>query len=217
MAKAMTLIRLCTLLFLMCLFTACASTKLPVAPEAQSLKEVSKIVQHVEQNEVIPYLVSVSADTEVSKNFALESIPITSMANTLVSIFKIPSDTSDEIVKAAERNAYSDFPSRNDILAIIAVESSFNPKAFLLGNMGLMQVRKKSHIGKLKGRSLFNIEANIEIGVIILREYFIKFGCDRKAAILSYNSGDGNYSKGRFHYEYYKKFLKALSYISKIQ
>ena len=67
------------------------------------------------------------------------------------------------------------------ILAVIAVESSFNPVAeSVLGAKGLMQVMAKFHMGKvvLHGGQdvLLEPEANILIGAQILREYLRRFG-----------------------------------------
>jgi hypothetical protein len=193
------------------LLTACASTQLPIVPEAQP----KPVVQHVEQAKILPDLVSTSVDMEVSKNFALESIPTDDTSKSLSTSYKVPLSISDRIVKAADRNAYSDFPSRNDILAIIAVESSLNPSASNRGNEGLMQIRKKSHLSKLLGRNLYNIEVNIEIGSAVLREYFLQLK-SKKAAVLAYNVGIGNYIRKRIRMEYYLKYSKHLKIISKM-
>ena len=67
------------------------------------------------------------------------------------------------------------------ILAVIAVESSFNPAAeSMAGAKGLMQVMAKFHMDKvaLHGdeRVLFEADANIRIGTQILREYLRSSG-----------------------------------------
>ena len=67
------------------------------------------------------------------------------------------------------------------ILAVIAVESRFNPVAeSVLGAKGLMQVMAKFHMEKvaLHGEEdvLLEPEANIRIGAQILREYLRRFG-----------------------------------------
>ena len=67
------------------------------------------------------------------------------------------------------------------ILAVIAVESSFNPVAeSVLGAKGLMQVMAKFHMKKIALHGdrdvLLEPEANIRVGAQILREYLRRFG-----------------------------------------
>jgi membrane-bound lytic murein transglycosylase MltF len=188
-----------------------------VAPEAQYPTEKVEFVQHVEQSSKQSKIVSIQAGTEVKENFALESIPYVDVEDRLSNIFRISPQLSEKIVDSAGRNAYSDFPSRNDILAIIAVESNFNPKAYHKGSVGLMQIEKRSHRKLISGKYLYDIDANIKAGSVILHQYFITLGNDKKAAILAYNAGIGNYLRRRFKIEYYKKYLSKLSLISKIK
>lgn len=67
------------------------------------------------------------------------------------------------------------------ILAVIAVESRFNPVAeSVFGAKGLMQVIPKFHVDKvasLGGRdALLEPNANIQVGAQILRQYLRQFG-----------------------------------------
>ncbi len=67
------------------------------------------------------------------------------------------------------------------ILAVIAIESGFDPAAeSVLGAKGLMQVMAKFHMAKvaLLGDQdvLLEPEANIRVGTQILREYLRRFG-----------------------------------------
>ena len=67
------------------------------------------------------------------------------------------------------------------ILAVIAVESRFNPIAeSVLGAKGLMQVMAKFHMEKIALHGDQNVllepEANIRVGAQILREYLRRFG-----------------------------------------
>ena len=67
------------------------------------------------------------------------------------------------------------------LLAVIAVESRYNPVAQSeFGARGLMQVIPKFHVDKLKPYggegALLDPEVNIHIGGMILREYMRKFG-----------------------------------------
>lgn len=67
------------------------------------------------------------------------------------------------------------------ILAVVAVESRFNPVAeSMLGAKGLMQVLPKFHQDKLfehgGDSALLDPQVNIQIGTQILREYLRRFG-----------------------------------------
>lgn len=67
------------------------------------------------------------------------------------------------------------------ILSIIAAESSFNPKAkSKAGAKGLMQVHARVHAAKFKRfggvKAVHDIQAGIEVGTQILREYIDKSG-----------------------------------------
>ena len=122
--------------------------------------------------------------------------------------FKLTVSYTSEILRAAEANAYADFPKVKDILAVVAVESGYNAKAIHRGSYGLMQIEKKSHADKIKGRSIFNPSTNIEIGASVLHEYYLLLNKSEKAATLAYNSGIGNYLKGRSKIAYYRKYRK---------
>ena len=90
------------------------------------------------------------------------------------------------------------------ILAIIATESSFNPKAGShAGAKGLMQVHARVHANRFKKygglKSVYDIEAGIEVGTQILKEYLNKTG-SLKSALKYYvgaanHSHDGGYSR----------------------
>ena len=67
------------------------------------------------------------------------------------------------------------------ILAVIAVESRYNPVAeSVLGAKGLMQVIPRFHLEKLLDhggeRALLDPDVNIQVGTQILREYLRRFG-----------------------------------------
>jgi len=84
------------------------------------------------------------------------------------------------------------------VLAVIAVESRFNPIAeSVMGAKGLMQIIPKYHrarLDELGGESaLFDPESNILLGVQILQEYVRRTGTI-EAGLQFYNGafGDGN-------------------------
>lgn len=78
------------------------------------------------------------------------------------------------------------------IVAIMAVESSFNPRAVSdMGAQGLMQVIPKYHqdkIGPNVGRNaLFDPEVNVRVGTLVLHEGLQRYGSMQRA--LQYYNG----------------------------
>jgi soluble lytic murein transglycosylase-like protein len=76
------------------------------------------------------------------------------------------------------------------ILAVMAIESRYNPVAeSVMGAKGLMQVIAKYHPEKLSDhggeQALLEPEVNIQVGAQILREYYRRFG-DLETALQQY-------------------------------
>jgi soluble lytic murein transglycosylase-like protein len=76
------------------------------------------------------------------------------------------------------------------ILAVMAIESRYNPVAeSVMGAKGLMQVIPKFHLEKLLDHggeeALLTPEVNIHVGAQILREYYRRFG-DQEMALQMY-------------------------------
>jgi hypothetical protein len=94
------------------------------------------------------------------------------------------------------------------ILAIISVESHFNLNASNNGSFGLMQVEEKSHLTKLRGRDVFNMYVNMEVGSRVYEEYYGMFG-NIRSTLLAYNAGPTNYRIGNFNEEYYTKVISV--------
>jgi len=62
------------------------------------------------------------------------------------------------------------------LLKVIYVESKFNPRSISpCGAKGLTQVIPRYHKDKIKGRDIFNIEANIDVGAQAYLEYAKKY------------------------------------------
>jgi soluble lytic murein transglycosylase-like protein len=137
------------------------------------------------------------------------------LAEYISSKYKTTVEFAKRVVDLATKYAHEDFPKRNDILAIIAVESSFRPKASYRGSYGLMQIERKSHTKSLRGRNIKDPAVNIELGSQILNEYYQTLGQSKKSAILAYNAGVGNFLKHRYHIDYYLKYSNKVSGISK--
>jgi hypothetical protein len=86
------------------------------------------------------------------------------------------------------------------ILALIRLESRFNPKAVSNhGALGLMQVLARKHRDKLQGRSPFNIEASVEVGTRILSDCIEKTGSLQGG--LNCYSGGGGKAYNKFYRE----------------
>jgi soluble lytic murein transglycosylase-like protein len=76
------------------------------------------------------------------------------------------------------------------ILAVVAIESRYNPVAeSVAGAKGLMQIIPKYHLDKLLNHggeeALLDPEVNIHVGAQILREYYRRLG-DQEAALQRY-------------------------------
>ena len=80
----------------------------------------------------------------------------------------------------------------NLVLAIIQVESAFNPAAVSsAGAFGLMQVRYsvwKDELAIDRNR-IFDIDYNIDLGLRILKQYHDLSGGDMRRALFLYNNG----------------------------
>lgn len=111
------------------------------------------------------------------------------------------------LVTIAEKYAYSDFPRKEDILAVIAIESRFRLNVRSGNSQGLMQVNREANSKEVQG-SLFNPDENIRVGTLILRRYYEILGGNRRAAIMAYNVGVGAYLKGRRPFSYLNKVEK---------
>jgi hypothetical protein len=210
------LFRRCLLIAVIGLATGCASVKqMPsslVVIQERSLG-VKEIVVEVKASP-IPPVVTPALEVQ-TKDLVLETPATNSKLVEYISErFKVSEKIAADIVKFATQHAHENFPKRNDILAIIAVESHYNARALHRGCYGLMQIERKSHMKKLDGRSLFNPNVNIEIGSDVLFQYFELLKGNKKAAILSFNSGIGNFLKKRYRMEYYRKYSVELQRIS---
>lgn len=115
-----------------------------------------------------------------------------------------------EILGYVREFAYQDFPRSEHLLAVMAVESSFDPKARNRGNVGLMQINIAANGRKLRNRGM---RENVRVGSELLREYYLLLRRDQRATLLSYNAGIGNYRKGRYRSMYWRKYQQELTRI----
>lgn len=107
-------------------------------------------------------------------------------------------EAPDKVVALAEMLAFTDFPRVIDILAIARVESMFREKAKNGISNGMMQVNNGP----------FEVGANLQAGVKLLREYYEKLR-SINAAVTAYNIGIGSYLKGRRNHAYLGKYQRA--------
>ena len=98
-----------------------------------------------------------------------------------------------KIVSEAFKNAIIQDISPYTILAIVQVESNFNPKAISHAQAyGLMQVHYPTWNKKYELQSpeeLFNIELNMKIGAEIFKKYLVLNKGDLAKALYMYNAG----------------------------
>jgi hypothetical protein len=105
--------------------------------------------------------------------------------------FQIASASTEQVVGTAWRAAQEVGLDPYLVLAVIAVESRFNPVAESgMGARGLMQIIPKYHQEKLVSRggevALLDPESNIEVGTQILKEYVHRTGT-LEAGLQFYN------------------------------
>jgi hypothetical protein len=157
---------------------------------------------------------------EVTPEVKSETLSDAKLINALAERFKKPEALIRQVVSEVDNatpSAQGLFPSRNSVLAVIAVESAYNPRASYKGSQGLMQINVKAHSKSLRGKSPFDIRTNIKLGVGILLGYFQLLGNNERNTLLAYNAGIGSFLKHRYKIEYYRRYLKELSYIQSIK
>jgi soluble lytic murein transglycosylase-like protein len=104
--------------------------------------------------------------------------------------YRVAGDAITEFVSIAYRAGEQYRVDPLLILAVMAIESRYNPVAqSLMGARGLMQVIPKYHPEKLVPHggeeALLEPEVNIHVGAQILREYYRRFG-DLETALQMY-------------------------------
>jgi len=105
--------------------------------------------------------------------------------------FLVAASVTGRMVAAAHRAADEVGLDPLLVLAVIAVESRFNPIAESgMGAKGLMQIIPRYHLDKLRAAggedAVFDPEANIQVGSRILQEYVYRYGT-LEAGLQQYN------------------------------
>jgi soluble lytic murein transglycosylase-like protein len=115
--------------------------------------------------------------------------------------FLIATEATERMVAAAHRAAREVGLDPLLVLAVISIESRFNPIAeSVMGAKGLMQIIPKYHLDKLREAggedAVLDPESNIHIGTRILQEYVHRTGT-LEAGLQFYN---GAWRDGSAHY-----------------
>ena len=105
--------------------------------------------------------------------------------------FLVASAMTERIVDAAHRAAFEVGLDPLLVLAVISIESRFNPIAeSVMGAKGLMQIIPKYHAEKLRAAggedAVFDPESNVLVGTRILQEYVYRTGT-LEAGLQFYN------------------------------
>jgi soluble lytic murein transglycosylase-like protein len=132
----------------------------------------------------------VPAEAENTAAEALDA-PQQALVNHLARRYSIASGPTERMVTAAYRAAQEVGLDPLLVLAVISIESRFNPIAeSVMGAKGLMQIIPKYHLDKLRAAggegAVFDPESNIHVGARILQEYVYRTGT-LEAGLQYYN------------------------------
>lgn len=132
--------------------------------------------------------------------------------------YKVPQKFAKKVVTLATKHADPVFPKAEDLIALIGVESNFNPNA-VSGlkkdpAVGLTQIRPGVwNMDKEKLQS--DIEHQIVTAANILKDYHTRLG-NKDAALAAYNVGIGSYRNGQINPRYVPKIKAELSSLTDI-
>lgn len=115
--------------------------------------------------------------------------------------YKVPTKVLDPVLAAAEHHGRTSGIDPLLIVAMMAIESSFNPVAVSsMGAQGLMQVIPRYHmdkIGDARGKNpLFDPQTNVRVGTQVLAEGLRRFGSLQAA--LQYYGGARDDPQARY-------------------
>lgn len=101
---------------------------------------------------------------------------------------KVTHTQAEKIVSAVHRYSHKHQVNPDVVFKIIQTESSYNPKARGGSSVGLMQIIPRWHKDKIRGRNLYNVDTNVEVGVRILKEHLEDTGGNVRKALWRYNA-----------------------------
>lgn len=131
----------------------------------------------------------------------------------IVTKYKVDPKLVKDVIKFAYKYEHETFPRAKDILAIVGIESSWNPRA--VSNLkkdpavGLTQIRPgvwKDIVGS-RTALMQSIEHQIKSAAYILHWNF-KQTKNPDHAIIAYNAGIGAFGRGEFTDNYLNKFKR---------
>jgi soluble lytic murein transglycosylase-like protein len=159
---------------------------------SQHLPPVEKVLPSLVIDQLIEAPSRAEAPVQVSITEAVLNREQQAVAEFIAKRYRVAEDAVGEFVALAYRAGaqYSLDPLL--ILAVMAIESRYNPVAeSVMGARGLMQVIPKYHPEKLEPhggeQALLEPHVNILVGAQILREYHRRLGGDTEAALQMYN------------------------------
>lgn len=125
--------------------------------------------------------------------------------------YNVDSKLVKEVLHHVDKYAHKVFPRREDLLAVIGIESSWRPDARsplkVDPALGLTQIRPgawKKFIHD--ANELMSVENQVKYAAKILH-YNFRLTENKEDAIIAYNVGYGNWLNGNFSDEYLMKFL----------
>ena len=139
---------------------------------------------------------------------------------TIVKRYGVDEDLATKVVKLAQKYEDPQFPKAEDILAIVGIESSFNPAARsgLKKDpaVGLMQFRPAAW--KIEPAAMTDVETQIKKGAEILHTYYRHLFSHKDRAIQAYNIGLEKFKQARDNPEDNQDTLDAQKrYLAKYQ
>jgi soluble lytic murein transglycosylase-like protein len=128
----------------------------------------------------------------MARNVDLLSTEMKRVRDYVAKRYKVPTASLDPVLAAAEHRGRSSGIDPMLIVAVMAIESSFNPLAVSsMGAQGLMQVIPRFHMDKLgadrRKDALFDPLLNVRVGTEVLVEGLRRFGSMESA--LQYYGG----------------------------
>lgn len=161
-----------------------------VEPSKQTVKQVSQ-VQEVPQKKL----------SKVQKQYL----------DTIIEEYYVDAKLVKEVLHHVDKYAHKVFPRREDLLAVIGIESSWNPDAVSPLKkdpaIGLTQIRPgawKKFIADAE--ELLHVENQVKYAAKILN-YNFRLTESKEDAIIAYNAGYGNWLNGKYSDDYLMKFL----------
>jgi hypothetical protein len=134
------------------------------------------------------------------------------------------SDVEENLVREAVKHAVkyerAVFPRAEDLVAVIGIESSWNPnaKSSLATDpaIGLTQIRPAVWQHKIGDpKKLEKVENQIKYSALILEEYHVRLK-DKRKTVIAYNAGITAFYEERYDDKYINKFQRELKHIKKI-